>query len=422
MRSSAPMPAAPGDVNLSDFAFWALPVPEREAAFAALRQLPHPPFYGEIDLTDVGFPPGPGYYALVRHADIVEVSRRPQDFCSSKGAISVIDMPSEFNEFFGSMISMDNPKHARLRRIVSRAFSSRAIGELEDVVRITAQRIVRDLIARGPCDFVRHVAARMPITVICDILGIPEEDHDFIFDRSNVLVGAFDPDYVPDMSASATALLTAGGELADYVDRLGKQRTVRPADDLITKLVSANVDGEKLSPQELGSFFILLVVAGNETTRNAISYGLKLLTDNPVQRSLWVSDFETHAARAVEEIVRISAPILYMRRTATRDCEMNGHLFQQDDKLLLFYWSANRDETVFDTPHGFDITRDPNPHLGFGSAGPHFCLGAHLGRLEITEIFRRLLHYVPDIRSEGEPQWLQSNFINGIKRLDCFFS
>jgi cytochrome P450 len=413
--------SATGQYSLSDFAFWSQPITHRAKAFAALRQLPSPPFYEELDLGDVGFPPGPGYYALVRHSDIAEVSRRPQDFCSGNGAISVIDLPPEMNEFFGSMISMDNPRHARLRRIVSSAFSAHSVTALSEMVRVTAQRIVSDFLNQGHHDFVREVSARMPITIICDLLGIPEEDHDFIFERSNVLVGAFDPDYVPNLSDSADALLSAGLELAEYVGREVDKRRERGLedDDLISRLVKTNVDGEKLSGQEVGSFFILLAVAGNETTRNAISYGLKLLTENPDQRSLWQSDFDRYARGAVEEIVRLTSPIIFMRRTVTRHCEMNGNEFRCGDKLLLFYWSGNRDENLFANPDAFDITRSPNPHLGFGAAGQHFCLGANLARLEITEIFRQLLRQAPDIRACGEPEWLRANFINGIKRMDC---
>jgi cytochrome P450 len=409
--------------DLSDFAFWSQPIAYREKAFAALRRLPGPPFYAELDLGDIGFPPGPGYYALVRHSDIAEVSRRPLDFCSGNGAISVIDLPPEMNEFFGSMISMDNPRHARLRRIVSSAFSAQSVTALGGVVRATACRIVGDFLNQGHHDFVREVSARMPITIICDLLGIPEEDHDFIFQRSNVLVGAFDPDYVPDQSNSADALLSAGLELAGYVDGQVEERRERglQGDDLISRLVRVNVEGEKLSSQEVASFFILLVVAGNETTRNAISYGLQLLTENPDQRSLWLSDFDRYARGAVEEIVRLTSPIIFMRRTVTRPCEMNGKEFRPGDKLLLFYWSGNRDECMFANPDAFDITRSPNPHLGFGAAGQHFCLGANLARLEIVETFRQLLHQAPEIRACGEPEWLRANFINGIKRMGCTF-
>ncbi|MBF9129922.1 cytochrome P450 [Plantactinospora sp. S1510] len=409
-------------VDLSDFSFWTRSIPAREAAFAELRGLERPPFFHETELADVGFPAGSGYYALVRHADVVEVSRRPRDFCSGKGATSIIDLPPEMNEFFGSMISMDDPKHARLRRIVARQFSREAVNGWRGTIENTARRIVDELSAHGPGDFVERVATRMPIIVICDLLGIPEEDYDFICSRSNILVGAFDPDYVPDLANSAAALLTAGGELADYVNRLAEVRATEPADDIITRLVHANVDGERLTSQELASFFILLVVAGNETTRNAISYGLELLTRHPAEKQLWCSDFEAYATSAVEEIVRLSSPILYMRRTATRDTELNGQRFREGDKFLLFYWSANRDERIFEDPHAFRITRSPNPHIGYGAPGPHLCLGAHLARLEITAIFRQLLARIPDITAEGEPSRLVSNFIGGTKSLKCSFS
>ncbi len=407
------------DIDLSDFQFWARPLVEREEVFARLRQ--HPPaFFAEPDL--VFAERGAGYYALTRHADIVEASRRPEEFCSGQGAVNIPDMPTEFNEYFGSMINMDDPRHAKIRRIVSRAFTPRRIQKFEDDVQQAAVRIVDDIIDRGECDFVTEVAARLPLKIICDMMGIGEEHYQSVFDNSNVILAGFDPDFIPDLNEAATKLLTAGQELQDLVQELGRDRQENPTDDLISALVNANVDGEQLTTQELGSFFILLVVAGNETTRNGISHGLRLLTENPDQRQLWASDFERYASTAVEEIVRVASPVMWMRRTLTQDAELNGNHFKAGDKVLLYYWSANRDESVFDDPYRFDITRSPNPHIGFGGPGPHFCLGAHLARREITVMFRELFNRIPDIHASGPPEQLQSNFINGIKHLPCAFT
>ena len=412
---------APDDIDLSDFHFWARPLHERETAFATLRAHRPVPFYAE-PLTVPGFERGPGYYALTRHADIYEASRRPEEFRSGQGATSITDMPEEFREYFGSMIELDDPRHTRLRKIVSRGFTPRMLKRVQGQVEASATTIVDDIAEQGTCDFVTDVAARLPLKIICDMMGIPGADYDFVFDRTNVILGFGDPEYVAESDDIATALLRAGGELTQLVSDLGRYRAEEPADDLISALVNANVDGESLTDAELASFFILLVVAGNETTRNAMSHGLRLLTQNPDQHRLWASDFERYAPTAVEEIVRVASPVIWMRRTVSRNTELNGQSFAQGDKLLLFYWSGNRDEDVFDDPQRFDIARDPNPHVGFGGPSPHFCLGAHLARREITVMFRELFDRLPDIHATGEPDRLRSNFINGIKHLPAAFT
>jgi cytochrome P450 len=404
-------------INLTDWNFWSRSLHERHEAFRTLRHLAAPAFFPEPDNTPVA-PMGPGYYAIVTHADVVEASRRPQDFSSSGGATSVTDMPADLNEYFGSMINMDDPRHAKIRRIVSRAFSPRRVQRFEDQVREMAAQVVDEVIAKGCGDFVQDVAARLPLKIICDMMGIPESAYQTVFDNSNVILGGADPEFVPqDAEEAALRLLNAGQALKDLVEDLGRHRRVNPSDDLISALVNANIDGESLTDQELGSFFILLVVAGNETTRNAIAHGLTLLTGNPDQRRLLVDDLEAHLPGAVEEIVRCASPVVWMRRTATRDTELNGNEFHAGDKLLLYYWSANRDETVFTDPGRFDITRSPNPHVGFGGPGPHFCLGSHLARREIGVMYRELFQRVPGIRASAEPDRLLSSFINGIKRL-----
>lgn len=411
--------AAPDWVNLSDMDFWAGPYADREEGFARLRAEWPLAYYPEPESPLVN---GPGYWAVTRHAPLLEVSRRPEDFCSGRGSTHVPDFPTEFAEFFGSMIEMDDPRHHRLRRIVSRAFTPRMIKKFEQDVETAAAGIVDDIAGLGACDFVTEIAARLPLKVICDMMGVPEKDYDFILDRTNIIIGVADPEYVPADADHITVLLTAGAELAALLTELGAYRIENPADDVISALVNANVDGERLTADEMASFFILLVVAGNETTRNAISHGLRLLTEHPDQRALWLGDFERHAPTAVEEIVRVASPVVWMRRTATRDTLLDGQPISEGDKLLMFYWSANRDSAVFADPERFDIARDPNPHVGYGGAGPHFCLGAHLARREITIMFRELLGRLPDIHVTGEPKRLRSSFINGIKHMDCAFT
>jgi methyl-branched lipid omega-hydroxylase len=410
----------PADVPLADPDFWSGSLDVREQAFVRLRDTWPMPYYPEPDSP---LPAGPGFWALTRHADVAEASRRPEDFCSGRGATHIPDFTPGFAEFFGSMIEMDDPRHQRLRRIVSRAFTPRMIKTFESNVGATAKAIVDDVVERGSCDFVTDVAARLPLKVICDMMGVPAKDHGFVFERSNVILGVADPEYVPQEGGGhIEALLTAGAELAELVRDLAEFRRGKPTDDVTSALVNAEIDGESLSTDELASFFILLLAAGNETTRNAISHGLRLLTEHRDQHELWRSDFERYAPTAVEEIVRLASPVVWMRRTATRDTELNGKLVREGDKMLLFYWSANRDEAVFADPLRFDITRNPNPHVGFGARGPHFCLGAHLARREITLLFRELYERLPDIRVVGEPQRLRSSFINGIKHMDCEFT
>jgi methyl-branched lipid omega-hydroxylase len=408
------------DIDLSDTGFWGLPLTERQAAFAVLRAEEHPPFFAEPETPFAD--PGPGYYALVRHADVVEASRNPEVFSSGRGATSIPDLPTEFNEYFGSMINMDDPRHARLRRIVSRAFTPRMIEKFEGDVRQAAATIVDDLLAGGPCDFVERVAARLPLTIICQLMGIPESSYNLVLRDTNMILSGMDPDFLSEDPEQAVGqILGAGAELADLVTGLAAERAGRPGDDLVTALATANIDGEHLTSAELASFFILLVVAGNETTRNAISHSLVLLTDFPDQRELLMAGFDGRLGTAVEELVRYSTPVIFMRRTVTRDHRMNGHGYREGDKTVLYYWSANQDESVFTDPLRLDITRAPNPHVGFGAAGPHFCLGSHLARREVGVMLRELLTRIPDIRAAGPPDRLLSSFINGIKHLPCTF-
>jgi cytochrome P450 len=414
-----PLPAA--GIDLSDIEFWGRPPAERDAAFAALRSLPEPPFFAEPESP---FPEqGPGYYALVRHADVVEASRNPEVFSSGRGATHIIDLPVEFNEYFGSMINIDDPRHARLRRIVSRAFTPRMIKKFEEDVQRVAGQITDDLLATGPCDFVEQVAARLPLTIICRMMSVPDSSYDMVLRNTNTILSGFDPDFVSaDLGEAVGQILAAGQELGDLVTGLAAERAADPGDDLVSALATANIDGEQLTAAELASFFILLVVAGNETTRNALSHSLALLTDNPAQRELLCAGFDRRIGGAVEEIVRCTSPVIFMRRTVTRDHVMNGHQYREGDKAVLFYWSANRDDSVFSGPGEFDITRSPNPHVGFGAPGPHFCLGAHLARREITVMLRELLSRVPGIRAAAPPDRLLSSFINGIKHLPCDFA
>jgi methyl-branched lipid omega-hydroxylase len=409
------------DVNLSADEFWARPPAQRAAGFAKLRARPGPAWFPEPEVPFAAAEGG-GYYAFVRHADITEASRHPELFSSARGATSIVDLPAEYNEYFGSMISMDDPRHARLRRIVSRAFTPKMIKRFEEDVQHTAAQIVGELLETGPCDFVQQVAARLPLQIISAMMGIGPEHDEMVLRNTNIILAGGDPEFLSgDMDEAITQILLAGQALAELVTELAAARQEQPADDLTTALASANLDGEQLTPAELASFFILLVVAGNETTRTAISNALVLLTEHPQQRALLQADLDGRMGGTVDEVLRYVSPVIWMRRSVTRDCTLNGHDYREGDKAILYYWSANRDEAVFADPERFDITRSPNPHVAFGGAGPHFCLGAHLARREITAMLGELMRRVPTIRAAGEPDRLLSSFINGIKHLPCEF-
>ncbi|MEN9803258.1 MAG: hypothetical protein RIS41_105 [Actinomycetota bacterium] len=406
------------DIDLSDPDFWTKDRAFREGAFKTLRDESPFQFFAERVIEDAPFPPGPGYRAVTRHDDIWQISRNPQLFCSGKGS-NIGDLPVEMNEFFGSMINMDDPKHFRLRNIVSRGFTPKEITRVEEQVKDRAQKLVTDLFERfpnGECDFVEEVAAPLPLAIICDMMGIPESDHKQIFHWTNVILGVGDPEFV----GSYEDLMRVALEMFTYAQNLGQSRVDAPQDDVTSAMMNAVVDGERLTAQEFGSFFILLVVAGNETTRNAISHGMKLLTDHPEQRKIWFDDFETHTRTAVEEIVRYATPVIHFRRTVTEDTELSGQKLSAGDKVVMFYASGNRDERAFADPYKFDITRAITPaQIGFGAGGPHFCLGANLARREIAVMFDEIRRRMPNLRITGEPAYLQSGFINGIKRMPC---
>jgi methyl-branched lipid omega-hydroxylase len=406
------------EIDLSDQEFWGAPRDFRNAAFATLRDVPALQHFEERVIEGAPFPPGAGYYALTRHEDIWNVSRNAKLFCSGQGS-NIGDLPQEMNEFFGSMINMDDPKHFRLRSIVSKGFTPKEVSRVEELVLAKAAVILDRVQQQFPdksCDVVEHIAAALPLEIICDMMGIPASDYSKIFGWTNTILGVGDPEFV----TSYEDLMTHSLEMFTYAQALGEDRRAHPQDDITSVMMAAEVDGEQLSPQEFGSFFILLVVAGNETTRNAISHGIRELTNNPAQRELLYGDYAQHSKTAMEEIVRYATPVIHFRRTATEDTEINGQPIKAGEKLVMFYNSGNRDPRVFDNPDQFDVTRSMQPaQVGFGAGGPHFCLGANLARREMTVIFDEIRRQMPTLRTVGEPAYLQSSFINGIKRLEC---
>ncbi|HEX3090735.1 MAG TPA: cytochrome P450 [Ilumatobacteraceae bacterium] len=413
-----PNDVALGTFELSDPEFWIAPREYRHAAFRSLRQADELVFYDEWEYEDSPLPKGPGYWAVTRYEDVWAASRNPQVFISGRG-VNIGDIPQEMNEFIGSMIAMDDPRHFRLRNIVAKGFTPKQITQVEGYVRTKATSIIDRLIEQfpdGECDFVEQIAAPLPLQIICEMMGIPPEDEAQIFAWTNVILGVGDPEYVGSFEQLMGVLMS----MFMYAQQLGDERRANPGDDIASVLMHAEVDGERLTSQEFGSFFILLVVAGNETTRNAIAHGMKLLTDHPDQRTTWFENYDGHLTTAVDENVRCATPVIHFRRTVTEDTVINNTKVEAGQKVVLWYNSANRDETVFPNADSFDVTRPLQPQqVGFGAGGPHFCLGANLARREIAVIFDEIRKRLPKLQISSEPDYLQSAFINGIKRMRC---
>jgi cytochrome P450 len=414
-------------------AFWRRPLQARMDDFAVLRA---ESAFTRAELPNLLTGEPDEFFAVTRHAELVEISRRPQDFCSGKGSTSISDMPAEALEFFGSFIAMDDPRHARQRGIVARSFTPRRLQGVLDSVETICDEVIDGFCEQGEVDLVEAFSQPFPLLVICDMMGIPRSEFDTVLRATNVILGGGDPEmmglpaeaFTPgavDVAALSGALFGAGMELIGLMGELAEFRRQHPTDDLTSALVNAEVGQEMLAPHEIGPFFILLAVAGNDTTRTATSIGMHLLSTNPQQRQIWQDDLAATSATAVEEIVRMASPVTFMRRTVTRELTLSDQPFVEGDKVILFYGAANRDPRVFDDPERFDVRRDPNPHVGFGGPGPHFCLGAHLARRELTVAFDRLLRRLPDIDVAGDPVYLDAlgiPLVGGIKRLPVSFT
>jgi cholest-4-en-3-one 26-monooxygenase len=352
-----------------------------------------------------------GFWVVTRHADITDISKHSEVYSSYENTALIrhqegipreqIDMQRVI------LLNMDPPEHTKVRAIVSRGFTPKAINAMQDSLRERAERIVATALREGTGDFVADVACELPLQAIADLIGVPQEDRKKIFQWSNQMIGSDDPEF-------ADAGMIASMEILAYAMQMADDRRVNPRDDIVTKLVNAEIDGEQLSADQFGYFVLMLSVAGNETTRNAITHGMQAFFDNPDQWELFKAQRPETAA---DEVIRWGTPITVFQRTALADTELGGQQVKAGDRLGLFYRSANFDEAVFDHPERFDVTRSPNPHLGLGGFGTHYCLGANLAKMEIGLIFNAIADAMPNIRQAGEPERLRSGWVNGMKRL-----
>ena len=413
MTATAPETPVPAGFDFSDPDLLAERVPLAE--FALLRRTGRP-WWNAQPRGRTGFDDD-GFWVISKHAHIKEISRDHELFSSNANGAII-----RFNESLSAeeldvqrqnlLLHMDPPQHTKLRQIVSRGFTPRVIGRLRDALQERAERIVAEARRRGGGgDFVTEVAAELPLQAIAELMGVPQEDRRRLFDWSNQMLGYDDPDYDADPACAAAEIIGYAMELAD-------RRRACPAHDIVTKLVQADVDGRGLTDDEFGYFTILLAVAGNETTRNAISHGMIAFMDAPEQWELYKAE---RPETAVDEIVRWSTPVTAFQRTAVRDTELGGVEIRAGERVAMYYSSANFDEEVFDDPGSFDITRSPNPHLGFGGTGAHYCIGANLARLEIGLMFDAIADQMPNIRRAGEPRRLRSPWLNGIKELPVHY-
>jgi cholest-4-en-3-one 26-monooxygenase len=361
-------------------------------------------------------PDGPGFWVLTKYDDVVAVGRDGQTFSSDqkRGGVVVLEdmLPNEFEGGGNLMLTMDAPEHTRYRKLVNRGFTPRQMRMLEPHIRELTSNIIDEVIEQGGCDYVVDVAAEVPLQVIAEMLGVPHEDRHKLFEWSNRMIGSEDPEYI----VSEQEVMNAQVEMFMYANELAAKRRAEPRDDIITALLTSEVDGDKLSEMDFNLFFLLIAVAGNETTRNSISHGIKAFCDFPDQYQLLVDD-PTRSQSATDEIVRWASPVMYFRRNVTRDTVIRDQEIKAGDKVSMWYISANRDEDVFDRPFEFDILRSPNEHVGFGGGGPHHCLGMNLARMEIYVLLEEMAKRMPTIERVGEAQPLRSNFIAGIKHM-----
>jgi cholest-4-en-3-one 26-monooxygenase len=395
------------DIDLTDPENFVGGVPH--AWFAYLRKN-HPVWWHEEK-------DGPGFWAVTRYNDCSTVNRDYEHYSSHSKATFIWDLPEDqLAQLQMLMLNMDPPIHTRYRRLVNKGFTPRMIAQLHERIEAATDSIIDSVIEKGEADFVTDIAAELPLIVIADLLGVPQEDRNRMFEWSNRMIGNADPEYgITDEDANLASV-----ELYAYASELYARKRIDPQNDLMSVLNGVDMEGEKLSELELELFFLLLTVAGNETTRNLISGGMVAFFENPDQWELLRND-RSLLPNAVEEMLRYVTPVMNFRRQTTGPVELGGQKIGKDEKVVFFHISANRDEEIFDDPQKFDITRNPNPHIAFGGGGPHFCLGANLARMEIKVMYEHLLDRIPDLTLSGDVKRLRSEFISGVKHIPVSF-
>ncbi len=421
MSNATEMPPVYDEHDIGSTEFWQRTTEQRDEVFGALRRdqplSRHNPPEDLLGMPDEQRRP---YWALVRHEDIRRASRSPETFCSGEG-VSFGDVPVELREATLSIIGMDAPRHTNLRRLVSAAFTPRQIARIEERIHANARQIVAEAAPTGGGDFVSLFSKRLPLMTISDMIGVPQADRDRIVAASDVIVTAGDPDVLGErtlMEVLGEAIFT----LHQFAAELAAHREANPADDLMTALVQAEVDGDKLTHAEIAAFFVLLSVAGNDTTRHTTSHAMYALSHNADQARYLREDLGDRMPVAVDEFIRWATPVMTFRRTTTREVELHGQTIPAGEKVILFYPSGNRDATAFENPWTFDVARDPNHHLGFGGGGPHFCLGASLARTQLRAIFTEIYTRMPDIEVGELVRFDSGGFVDAVKRLDCSFA
>ncbi|BDY31091.1 cytochrome P450 [Mycolicibacterium mageritense] len=413
--ASTPQAREYSPFDITSHEFWSQPFDVRDETFARLRATDgltwHRPLPTLFDISE------PGFWALTRRADLQFASQHPELFTSTLG-VALDPMPADVQRFASFFLTMDPPEHTTYRKLISSAFTPRNVRRIEEQIHANAVAVVDDLVGAGDIDFVHDCAARLPMVTILDMLGVPSADQPALATAAEKLFSMSDDEYssieerAADTINEIMLLSGTGVELAKF-------RRANPGDDLMTSIVDAEVDGHRLTDEEIGAFLILLASAGNDTTKQTTTHAMLALTANPEQKDWLMADFENRIGLAVEEFVRWSTPVLQFARFATEDVEVAGQRINVGDKVGLFYCSANRDESVFTEPQRFDLSRSPNPHVGFGAGGPHFCLGNQLARTELRNLFRELLTRLKTV-DFGEPELLYSSFVHGIKRVPAF--
>ncbi|RNL62761.1 cytochrome P450 [Nocardioides marmoriginsengisoli] len=403
------------ELDVSPLEFWSTTMEERDKTFSVLRrERPlswHRPMQGGLLAPDID-----GVWVATSHELIAEVSKKPEIYSSAQG-INMEDLSEDIVEAASSMLGTDPPKHGSLRKVISSAFTPKRVSLIQEQIEGQAARIVDDLLKEKEGDFVKLVSKRLPMWTVFEMLGLEEELREETALHAEELVSWNDDDVAAGrqpmelLNGALVSLLTIGMEFAG-------RRRAEPKSDLMTALVQAEVDGRKLTDDEIGSFFVLLSVAGNDTTRNTTTIAARALQDFPVQRALLMEDFDGRIGGAIEEFVRWTSPVMSFRRTVTEDTVLGGHDLLKGDWVVMLYTSGNRDESVFVDPWKFDITRSPNPHQGFGGGGPHFCMGNFVAKMQLRAIFDQLLHRAPNLRV-GDPDFLTGSFVRSVKSMPC---